>query len=286
MQIEYFPKASDFLSRVAPLLEKDEARHELIQGIASRLVNNPHVYGSAEPWFCTLSGKTGVCAVAMRTPPHNVLLAHFSGDPDSSARLLVDSISQFSKSIPGVLGEKEIANPFSKYWCDTQRVEIQGKQSQRIYRLVKLNKINLAKGRFRPATEEDEGLVLEWTRAFHDEIFAAVNPDEPVPDITGAIARREVFLWENHMPVSMAVKSRPTRKGMNIGYVYTPPELRRQGYATSCVSMVCRNIFSSGYEFCTLYADLANPVSNSIYQRIGFKEVRDSVMYIFRSHNR
>lgn len=281
MEINYFSKESDFLSRVAVLLEKDEARYGLVQGIANQLVDNPHAYGSVDPWFCTVSDKTGIHAVAMRTPPYNVLLAHFSGDPDSSARLLADSISRFSKSIPGVVGEKEIADPFAEYWCDAQGVAVNGKQSQRIYRLVKLNRIILAKGRFRPATEEDKGLVLKWTHSFQDEVFASVNRDEPVRDITGKIAKKEIFLWEDDLPVSMAAKSRPTSKGMTVNYVYTPPELRRQGYATSCVFMACRDILDSGYEFCTLYADLANPISNSIYRRIGFKEVCDSVMYTF-----
>lgn len=281
MEIDYFSKASDFLSRVGAQLEKDEAKYGIVKGVAEQLVDNPHVYGSVKPWFCTVSDKTRIHAAAMRTPPHNVLLAHFTGDPDSSARLLVDSISRFSESIPGIVGEKIIADPFVEYWCDAQGVTVNGQQSQQIYRLVKLNRIILAKGRFRMAIEDDKELVLKWAHLFHDEVFASVNRNEPVHDITGRIARKEIFLWEDDVPVSMVAKCLPTSKGMTINYVYTPPELRCRGYATSCVFMVCRDILYSGYEFCTLYTDLANPISNSIYRRIGFKEVSDSVMYTF-----
>lgn len=281
MKIEYLSKASDFLSQVGDLLSKDEAKYGLIQGIANRLVNNPHVYGSMDPWFCIVSDKTGVCAAAMRTPPYNVLLARFSGDPDSSGKLLVDSISQRSANIPGVIGEREITDPFMEYWCNARGVMVNGRQLQRIYRLDKLNRILLAKGRFRLATEADKSLLLRWTYSFHDEVFASVNQDEPMPDITGRIANREIFLWEDDLPVSMAAKSRPTNRGMTVNYVYTPPEFRRRGYATSCVYVLCKDILDSGYEFCMLYTDLANPISNSIYKRIGFREVCDSVMYIF-----
>jgi hypothetical protein len=69
---------------------------------------------------------------------------------------------------------------------------------------------------------------------------------------------------------------------MTVGGVYTPPELRNRGYATSCVAELSRNILQSGKEFCTLYTDLANPTSNSIYMKIGYKPVCDSVEYAFK----
>ena len=48
-----------------------------------------------------------------------------------------------------------------------------------------------------------------------------------------------------------------------------------------CVAELSRNILQSGKEFCTLYTDLANPTSNSIYMKIGYKPVCDSVEYTF-----
>jgi len=82
----------------------------------------------------------------------------------------------------------------------------------------------------------------------------------------------------------MAAKTRPTEKGMTVGGVYTPPELRGKGYATSCVAELSRHILQSGKEFCTLYTDLANPTSNSIYKKIGYTEVCDSVEYTFKAY--
>ena len=37
----------------------------------------------------------------------------------------------------------------------------------------------------------------------------------------------------------------------------------------------------AGREFCCLYTDLANPMSNSIYHRIGYVHVADSTHYQF-----
>jgi len=56
---------------------------------------------------------------------------------------------------------------------------------------------------------------------------------------------------------------------------------RCRDYATSCVAELFRNILQSAYRFCMLYMDLANPTSNSIYIKIGYKLVCDSMEYTF-----
>jgi predicted GNAT family acetyltransferase len=73
----------------------------------------------------------------------------------------------------------------------------------------------------------------------------------------------------------------PTPHGMRIGPVYTPPEHRRQGYASAATSAVSQHLLDGGRRFCFLYTDLANPTSNHIYQEIGFQSVCDVEVYRF-----
>jgi len=152
--------------------------------------------------------------------------------------------------------------------------------AQRIYRLDKVNDVPLSPGRFRPATMAEKELVLKWLHAFSIETMGGTG-NVPPADITPVLELGWVFLWEDGKPVSMALKTRPTDKGMTVGGVYTPPELRGKGYATSCVAELSRNILQSGKEFCMLYTDLSNPTSNTIYKRIGYREVCDSVQHTF-----
>jgi predicted GNAT family acetyltransferase len=63
--------------------------------------------------------------------------------------------------------------------------------------------------------------------------------------------------------------------------VYTPAHLRNCGYATSCVAALTRRVLESGKKFCCLYTDLANPTSNSIYQKIGYHPICDVQDWIF-----
>jgi hypothetical protein len=73
----------------------------------------------------------------------------------------------------------------------------------------------------------------------------------------------------------------PTPNGIRIGPVYTPPEHRGKGYASNLVATQSQWLLDSGRRFCFLYTDLANPISNSIYQRIGYRQVAESAEYSF-----
>ena len=89
------------------------------------------------------------------------------------------------------------------------------------------------------------------------------------------------YIWEDGEPVSLAAESRATRHGITINKVYTPPGHRNKGYATSCVHALTRKLLSERYAFCSPYTDLANPTSNSIYAKIGYRVVGDALAIDF-----
>ena len=130
MKIEYFAKANDFLSHTVTLLEKDEARYGLVWGITKRLVENPHAYGKDDPWFCVVKDSEEILTAAIRTPPNNVLLAHFTGNPMSIAAALADSIAKRAEIIPGTVGDIIIAEPFAEHWCQIHGIKVTGKMVQ------------------------------------------------------------------------------------------------------------------------------------------------------------
>lgn len=284
MNIKVYSKADDFRSVAGNLLRSDEVRYGLIYGIARRVAANPHHYGKEDPWFGIVFDTAGISTLAWRTPPYLVGLAWHAGDAEQAVSLLIESVHAHWNAIPGVTGHREVADPFAKRWSKAFGIPIQATQAQRIYRLDSINSISEAPGRLRLATAADRDLVSNWTGALaiYTDMVMVLNRDGAENEINRRIEEGEVYLWEDAgKPVSMAVKNRPTERGMSIGYVYTPPALREHGYATSCVAGVCREILKSGYSFCTLYTDLSNPTSNSIYMKIGFKPICDSVQHTF-----
>ncbi len=91
------------------------------------------------------------------------------------------------------------------------------------------------------------------------------------------------MIWVDGKPVSMAVAMAPSATGIRINLVYTPPAMRRRGYAAACVAALSQLQLDAGRAFCSLYTDLANPTSNSVYRRIGYRPVSDVVDLDFLS---
>jgi len=279
--------AADFLMKTGDLLRSDEVRYGLIYGIARLVNDNPHHYGEEEPFFCVVNDTNGISAMSWRTPPHPVGLAWHAGDPEEAVSLLIGAVHGRWAEIPGVTGHREVTDPFANRWCKTFGTSIVSTMGQRLYRLDSVNKVRSVPGRMRLATLADRDLIYRWKHAFAVEAGSPTSQNIPERDATPFIEKGEVYLWEcSEDPISMVTKGRPTEHGMSVVFVYTPPELRRNGYATACVASVCREILKSGYEFCTLYTDLSNPTSNSIYMQIGFKPICDSVEYSFSPASR
>ena len=69
---------------------------------------------------------------------------------------------------------------------------------------------------------------------------------------------------------------------MCIGPVFTPPELRGHGYATTAVADLTRSLLAAGHRVC-LFTDQANPTSNAIYAGLGYRPVVDQGNLVLRS---
>ena len=80
----------------------------------------------------------------------------------------------------------------------------------------------------------------------------------------------------------MVFRERLQKHSASIGYVYTPEDHRNQGYATNCIAEVCKRSQAEGFHYLSLLADVKNPTSNSIYRKIGFKEICDYAIYDFK----
>jgi uncharacterized protein len=281
VQIKYYRDATDFLAGPGKYLAKDEARFGDIIGTAHASLRNPHLIRREDLWFCT--GNTGrrLNAAAASIMRRALVMNHVSGDKELIADTLVNAAFETFPNISAVRGDKELVDAFALRWCDINNAKISFTMAQRLYRLNKVKKVPISPGHMRQAAMTEKELVLKWFHAFHMDVSGREDEGWEAR-ILPAIERGWVHFWEiDRKPVSMATKTMPTDKGMSVGGVYTPPELRGKGYATSCVAELSRNILQSGKEFCVLTTDLANPTSNSIYIKIGYKPVCEMVFHTF-----
>ena len=63
--------------------------------------------------------------------------------------------------------------------------------------------------------------------------------------------------------------------------MYTPPQLRKRGYATALVAALSRELIDAGRRRLFLTTDVANPTSNAIYARIGYRALSDFYHFDF-----
>ena len=124
----------------------------------------------------------------------------------------------------------------------------------------------------------DLELVASWCRAFEEEAHASPSAADVA---RRAIADGRQFLWLDGRPVAQAAIVGTSPNGARLGAVYTPPDSRRRGYATALVAALSQRVLDDGCEFAFLFTDLANPVSNSIYPKVGYRPIGDFRDYDF-----
>ena len=280
MDVEHYGSAKRFLKRTRAALESNEAANSLMLGLCETLVAQPERYKAAPCLKVVVDGQ-GLVLAALMTPPHNLIVYGHRGDLCEAARVLARWLRRGSWDPPGVFGPGAAPVAVAAAWADEAGRRWSLASRQRVYELREVRVPVPDRGRLRPATEGDLDLVTAWHYAFHRELFGRTDREQARKSAGTRVRAGDIFLWEDASPVSVAMRTRPTRHGISVGLVYTPPELRGRGYATACVGELSRQLLGAGWAFCALFADLANPISNHIYERIGYRPVCDYEEYRF-----
>jgi predicted GNAT family acetyltransferase len=280
MQITTYTDAEGFLSDTRAVLELNEAANSLMLGVCRWLARHPEQI-KATPCLKTVVDETGLILAAMMTPPQKLVVYGHQGNLEDGTRLLVTDILREGWQVPGVLGPSAAAKSVTEEWVTATGQEYSVERQQQVYELREVTSPAPERGRLRLATEADIDLAARWRYAFHVEIFGEADQEEAVQAARFRIGKGDIYLWEDQRPVSMAMKTRPTRKGISITLVYTPPQLRRRGYAMACVGELSRVILGAGWEFCALFADLSNATANRLYRRVGYRPVCGYDEYVF-----
>jgi len=283
MEVRTHDDPAAWLEAVLPLLMLDEARHDLHLGLVHTLVHHPSIYPSKHLWSVEEAGT--VIAAALQTPPHNLVLAQPVAEGANA--LLADAIGSAGIQLPGVVGGRPEAEAFAAAWCARSGDTARRVMGQGIYALTEVRGVPAAAGTPRTATPDDLELLAGWIQDFQDEVVPEElrsDPEERRRRLGTMLTSDEegIRLWEaDGQVVSLSGFGGPTPNGIRIGPVYTPPDLRGRGYATTLVADLSRRQLASGRRFCFLHTDLANATSNAIYRRIGYRRVCDSVVLAF-----
>ena len=106
-------------------------------------------------------------------------------------------------------------------------------------------------------------------------------PDRPnIEKIKANINHYRVLRINNEI-VSMAAYSYDTDNSCRITHVYTIKECRGNGFARTVVNTLKNEILNMG-KIATLNVDQANPISNHLYETLGFKKIYSQGIYILK----
>ena len=274
--------ASELISLSGTYLERNESENNLPIGLAYRLSEDPYYYTSALPLLLSILEQGRVVGVAVMTPPKKIILSRVDTDIQAAVVHLVDYLRGSGVRIPGVVGPAVEAQTFSDCWVEG-RVDVSAKlgKRMRVFEARTVANLSLSPGEMRFAHIGDHSLMARWIVGLSEAIGEPVSLESAKSRAEKLIKNQELYIWDNGGPVSIAGVSRPMKNGTTIGLVYTPPEYRGKGYATSCVSLLTQKLLADGYSFCSLYTDLSNPTSNSIYTKIGYVPVGDALAFDF-----
>ncbi len=199
--------------------------------------------------------------------------------PTDSIESLVDALRSQSVDIPGVRGEHLIAELFAMSWAKATGVSWQTDVRQRLYELDSLVPPEGVPGHARKASTADLTIGTQFFAAFQAECHD--SGDNPETVIRDRIDAGLLWLWEDGEVTSMAARNRIAAGVARVGPVYTPPEHRRRGYAAAVTAACSAEARQAGAARVALFTDLANPTSNAIYQRLGYRAIRDEVIIAF-----
>ena len=276
MEVVSFDDARSFRECADRLLLENEARNNLILGITGVLLTDPQAFETFRSWVVTEDGEplaTGIVA-----GDNNIVVA--DARSESAVRFLAESVD----GIPGAIGPLPWIETFVSAWPEpAHRTMRQG-----VFALEEVEAVPEARGDSGPATPDHSDAIIEWAIAFQEEALGDHRPRDDAlrAGISSRIATQspDFGVWVHTVdgePVSMSGHNGPTPRGIRVSLVFTPPEHRGRGYATTLVARQTTWLLSRGHRFCFLYTDLANPTSNAIYRRIGYHQVAESHEYTF-----
>ena len=279
MNVIRYTSADAFLAAAEPLLMMAEAENNLIIGVTRGLARNPSAANS--PYLATSGEDERVLACGAYIAPFKLMITRANREP--IAALARDAFTAVP-GLEGVTGPDRSAADFAAAWSKSSGVPPRIGMRLRIHETRGVTDSGLSRppGRLRKAMGDDLERLCAWTETFVAEAKLPEKVDAKAV-VAGGIKSGRLHVWDDEGPASMAAWAGKTPSGVRLNFVYTPPELRGQGYATACVSALTRQQLEKGNSFCWLYTDLSAGASPNIFKRIGYRPVSDVTEYYLRS---
>jgi RimJ/RimL family protein N-acetyltransferase len=164
---------------------------------------------------------------------------------------------------------------------------------ERLYRLqleelVVPDALGSGRCRGRRIEPRDLDLITEWRVAFSRESLGEQLTSELLERCRTAVERsmQEGHTWvleDCGRPVATSSFNTAIAEAVQVGGVWTPPELRRQGYGRSVVAASLLEARSESIQKAILFTGQGNVAAQRAYTALGFRPIGDYRMLLLRS---
>ncbi len=270
ISVERSDDAATVLEGAGGFLASRPVLHNLILSLLHARVSHPEPGRSWVAWE-----GSEVVGVAFQSPFDFPLL--LTPMPDAALTAVVLALAEEDVAVGAITADAATAARFAGEWTERRCAGATPFNGGRIYELDDLRPPPPSPGHLRPVLEDEGEMAVKWMRAFEDETGERGMPAE---EVKRRVTAGRLWFWDDGGPVALSGNAPPVQGIVRIGPVFTPGDLRRRGYGSSCVAALSRHFLGQGYR-CTLFTDLANPVSNSIYRKMGYTAVGEILRYRF-----
>lgn len=279
MEIRLHDELATFVEQGRRLLWADPVRHTIAVTVlaAGQRPDAPHDFKH----LITVHEDGEVRGAALQVASWNLLV---SALPVRFAAKVADALAERDPDLPGASGPRAEADAFADAWLARTGHRRRNAMSQRLFALQILTPPVGVPGVPRVATLDDLELLTAWRADFEEEALPEDWPRAGAEAIAKQVsAGHGNVLWEvDGEPVALASASVPAAGMSRIGPVWTPTRHRNRGFGSAATAAASRWALDAGAEHVVLFTDLANPVSNTIYPRIGYRPVFDVVEFTFQ----
>ncbi|MEU9381186.1 GNAT family N-acetyltransferase [Streptomyces sp. NPDC048279] len=216
--------------------------------------------------------ETATTAAFVWMPPHLLTASRLS---PAAATHLAGFLATQAHPFTQLLADDSSVHAFSEAWQTTTGSAPKSGPHLRLHRLGPLVSPGVTPpGASRTATDGDRALLHDWCTRFVAEAGSlGADLDTFVDE---RMSRGGWRLWTvGDEPVAMAAMTSVVAGTARLTPVYTLPEHRGRGYGSAVTAAVSQAARDAGAEHVLLFTDLANPTSNRLYQRIGYRPVSD-----------
>ncbi|MCL8026477.1 GNAT family N-acetyltransferase [Nocardioides bruguierae] len=245
------------------------------------------------PWWALVRDADGdVVSVAMRTAsfePHPLYLLPMVDEAARSLAAALHARGDDASAANGAVPACEVLlAELARLREDDTVPEVA--VPTRLYELDRLVRPTAPAGAARAADEADLPWLVPLLGRFETEAAAqAGRTHRDAGDhldehwVRRRLEADALWVWEVAGTPVCAVGATPPAFGVSrVGPVMTPAEHRGRGYAGALTAHVTALREAQGVRVC-LFTDAGNPVSNALYQRLGYRPLADMTEVVLRS---